>query len=175
MMLTCNTCEIRHNLPCSAEGPEWCRRKAKTRWIERGSASPHKQSFHPVPSGLLTLPIVGYLRSHRLLTLLLSGFETRIRPWLKSKSCVHNAQYASGHYRTLGVIRSVHTLSPCWSTCCLTSQATAVTVKNTVCFSLRWLYDWGLWSHLVGTASREKCSCECACVLCFWSKQGWGI
>lgn len=71
-----------------------------------GSGWPNKQSFYPEPSGLLTLLIVGYLRSHRLLTLLLSGFETRIRPWLKSKSCVHNAQYVSGHYRTLVVIRS---------------------------------------------------------------------
>lgn len=99
-----------------------------------GSASPNKQSFYPEPSGLLTLPIVGYLRSHRLLTLLLSGFETRIRPWLKSKSCVHNAQYASGHYRTLGVIRSVRGRRPRWSTCCLTSQTAEVTVmvKNTL-------------------------------------------
>lgn len=104
--MTWNTCEITRNLSCSAEGPKWCGRKAKTRWIERGSASSNKQSFYPEQSGLLTLPIVGYLCSHRLLTLLLSGFLTRIRPWLKSKSCVHNAQYASGHYRTLGVIRS---------------------------------------------------------------------
>lgn len=85
---------------------KWCRRKAMTKWIEWGSAIPNKQSFYPQPSGLLTLPIVSYLTSHRLLTLLLSGFETRIRPWLKSKSCVHNAQYASGLYRTVGVIRS---------------------------------------------------------------------
>ncbi len=139
MMLTWNTCEIRHNLSCSAEGPKQCGGKAKTRWIERGSASPNKQSFYPEPSGLLTLPVVGYLRSHRLLTLLLTGFETRIRPWLKSKSCVHNAQCAGGHYRTLGVIRSVPGCSPCWSACCLTVQTAAVKtmmVKHTLCFSL---------------------------------------
>lgn len=99
--------------------------KAKTRWIEWGSASPNKQSFYPELSSLLTLPIAGYLCFYRLFTRLLTGFETRIRPWLKSKSCVHNAQYASRHYRTLNVIRSVPGLSPCWSTCCLTSQTTA--------------------------------------------------
>lgn len=154
-MLTWNAGEIRPNLLCSVEGPKWCRRKAKTRWIERGSASPNKQSLYPEPSGLLTLSIVGYHCSHRLLTLLLSGFETRIRPELKSKSCVHNAQYASGHYRTLGVIRSVRCLSPCWSTCCLTSQTTAVTtmMMKAAGFPPWCLYNWGPWIYLLCSVS----------------------
>lgn len=86
----------------------------------------NKQGIYLELASPLTLPIVDYLGSHLLLTLLLSGFQTRIRQRLKSKSCVYNAQYARRLYGMLGVIRSVQGLGPCWSTCCLTPQTTAM-------------------------------------------------
>lgn len=71
-----------------------------------GSAKPNKHSFYPQLSGLLTPGVVGYRHSDCLLILPLTGFGTKISAWLKSKSCVHNAQYGTRLYRSSAVIRA---------------------------------------------------------------------